>query len=128
MDFGRITLGSEVVLYLFGTPGQHRIWNIWDGLAEGAIGALVVIDVRRLGDSFAVLGQLEEHAMPFAVALNHFPDSPRYSIPQVRGALDLLAETPIVVCDARERSSSVSALISLVEHALSVPDSAKARI
>ena len=115
MDFGRITLTPEVVLYLFGTPGQRRFWDLWDGLAEGALGVLVMVDTRRLEDSFDVLEQLELRGLPFAVAINQFPDSEQYEPDEIRGALDLLPDTPVVICDARERSSSINALISLVE-------------
>ncbi|MFL6118361.1 GTP-binding protein [Actinophytocola sp.] len=119
MDFGRITLSAEVVLYLFGTPGQRRFWDLWEGLAEGAVGALVLIDTRRLEDSFEVFDQLETRTgIPFAVAVNEFPDAPRYETEQLREALDLLPETPIVHCDARNKESSAQALIRLVEHAL----------
>jgi signal recognition particle receptor subunit beta len=119
MDFGRITVSSEVVLYLFGTPGQRRFWDLWEGLAEGAVGALVLIDTRRLEDSFEVFDQLETRTgMPFAVAVNEFPDGPKYSSEQLREALDLLPETPIVECDARNKESSAHVLIKLVEHAL----------
>jgi signal recognition particle receptor subunit beta len=127
MDFGRVTLSSEVVLYLFGTPGQRRFWDLWEGLADGAVGALVLVDTRRLEDSFEVFDQLElRTGMPFAVAINDFPGSPRYDIEQLRTALDLLPETPIVVCDARSRESSAAALITLVEHALRFPVTTKA--
>ena len=115
MDFGRITLSPELVLYLFGTPGQRRFWDLWDGLAEGALGVLVMVDTRRLEDSFEVLEQLELRGLPFAVAINQFPDSEQYEPDEIRGALDLLPEAPVVVCDARRRTSSVNALISLVE-------------
>lgn len=119
MDFGRITVSSEVVLYLFGTPGQRRFWDLWEGLAEGAVGALVLIDTRRVEDSFEVFDQLETRTgIPFAVAVNDFPDAPRYDTEQLREALDLLPETPIVLCDARNKESSAQALIRLVEHAL----------
>jgi signal recognition particle receptor subunit beta len=119
MDFGRITVSDEVVLYLFGTPGQRRFWDLWEGLAEGAVGALVLIDTRRIEDSFEVFDQLETRTgIPFAVAVNEFPDSPRYDTEQLRDALDLLPETPIVHCDARNKESSAQALIRLVEHAL----------
>jgi signal recognition particle receptor subunit beta len=119
MDFGRITLSPEVVLYLFGTPGQRRFWDLWEGLAEGAVGALVLIDTRRLEDSFEVFDQLETRTgIPFAVAVNEFPDAPRYDTEQLREALDLLPETPIAHCDARNKESSAQALIRLVEHAL----------
>jgi signal recognition particle receptor subunit beta len=125
MDFGRITIaGAGVVLYLFGTPGQRRFWDPWQGLAEGAAGALVLVDTRRLHDSFEVLDQLEVRTrMPFAVAVNHFPDSPRHDHVQLRAALDLPAGTPVVGCDARERRSSVDALITVVQHALTFPSS-----
>ncbi|EIF00573.1 GTP-binding protein [Saccharomonospora glauca] len=121
MDFGRITLNPELVLYLFGTPGQKRFWNLWEGLADGAVGALVMVDTRRLQDSFEVFDQLELHTrVPFAVAVNQFPGSPTYDTEELRSALDLLPETPIVYCDARERQSSVQALIKLVEYAIEV--------
>lgn len=126
MDFGRITLSPEVVLYLFGAPGQQRFWNIWDGLAEGAIGALVMADLRRLDDSFSVLDRLEDRRLPFAVAVNRFPDDPGYSVDDVRSALDLLPSTPVVDCDARDRSSAATALARLVEHALEIPTATKA--
>ncbi|MFD5036269.1 ATP/GTP-binding protein [Streptomyces sp. NPDC058378] len=116
MDFGRVTLSSRLVMYLFGTPGQRRFWDLWEGLAEGALGVLVLIDTRRLEDSFDVLEQLEIRGLPFAVAINQFPDSERYAEEELRGALDLLPETPIVLCDARDRVSSVDSLITLVEH------------
>ena len=115
MDFGRITLSPELVLYLFGTPGQRRFWDLWDGLAEVALGVLVMVDTRRLEDSFDVLEQLELRGLPFAVAINQFPDSEKYEADEIRSALDLLPDTPVVVCDARQRRSSVDALISLVE-------------
>ncbi|EHK80107.1 putative GTPase [Saccharomonospora azurea SZMC 14600] len=121
MDFGRITLSSEIVLYLFGTPGQKRFWNLWEGLADGAVGALVLVDPRRLEDSFEVFDQLELHTkVPFAVAVNQFPNSPQYDTEQLRDALDLLPETPIVFCDARDRKSSAQTLIKLVEYAIAV--------
>ncbi|RDG36378.1 GTP-binding protein [Streptomyces corynorhini] len=116
MDFGRITLNSRLVLYLFGAPGQRRFWELWDGLAEGALGVLVIVDTRRLEDSFDVLEQLELRGLPFAVAVNQFPDSEEYTAEELRGALDLLPRTPVVMCDARERGPSVDALISLVEY------------
>jgi uncharacterized protein len=116
MDFGRVTLSSRLVMYLFGTPGQRRFWDLWEGLAEGALGVLVLIDTRRLEDSFDVLEQLEIRRLPFAVAINQFPDSERYSEDEIRGALDLLPETPVVLCDARDHVSSVDSLITLVEY------------
>ena len=126
MDFGRITLDPHVVLYMFGMPGQRRFWDLWDGLADGAVGALVLVDTRRLEASFDVLDQLELRGdrLPFAVAVNVFPNSRRHATGKVRQALDLLPHTPIVQCDARERDSSVRALIALTEYALAEKGSA----
>ncbi|MBP0461584.1 GTP-binding protein [Streptomyces montanisoli] len=118
MDFGRVTLSPRIVLYLFGTPGQRRFWDLWEGLLEGALGVLVLIDTRRLEDSFDVLEQLEIRDIPFAVAVNTFPDSQAYATEELREALDLLEETPIVTCDARDRGSAAGVLITLVEHVL----------
>jgi uncharacterized protein len=120
MDFGRITVSSRLVLYLFGTPGQRRFWDLWEGLAEGAVGVLVLVDTRRLERSFEVFDQLETHtnALPFAVAVNRFPGSRPHSAGTLREALDLPPATPVTDCDARDRSSSAQALIALVEHAL----------
>lgn len=119
MDFGRRTLGQEVVLYLFGTPGQRRFWDLWEGLTTGAIGALVLLDTRRIEESFEVFDQLELRTkLPMAVAVNNFPGAPEYSAEQLRTALDLLPHTPIVQCDARDQQSCVQALITLVDHAL----------
>lgn len=122
MDFGRITVSPRLVLYLFGMPGQRRFWDLWEGLAEGAVGALVLIDTRRLERSFEVLDQLETHtaALPFAIAVNHFPDSRRHGAEELREALDLPPRTPVADCDARDRSSSARALITLVEHAITL--------
>ncbi|WP_412520720.1 ATP/GTP-binding protein [Actinomadura madurae] len=119
MDFGRLTLSSRLALYLFGTPGQRRFWSMWAGLAEGAVGVLVLVDSRRLAGSFDVLDQLETHVpAPFAIAVNHFPDSPAHTPDQLREALDLLPETPVVDCNALDRASSIDALITLAEHAI----------
>ena len=120
MDFGRVTVTPTLALYLFGTPGQRRFWDLWEGLAEGAVGALVLVDSRRLERSFEVLDQLETHTaeLPFAIAVNHFPDSPRHEADELIEALDLPPYAPVIDCDARNRSESVKALITLVEHAL----------
>ena len=128
MDFGRLSFTDKnLVLYLFGTPGQRRFWDLWEGLAEGAVGALVLVDTRRIEDSFEVFDQLETRTgMPFAVAVNGFPDAPKYTTGQLRDALDLLPDTPIVQCDARNKESSAHALITLVEHALHNPAPQKA--
>ncbi|MEV6120039.1 MULTISPECIES: GTP-binding protein [unclassified Streptomyces] len=116
IDFGRASLGDSVVLYLFGTPGQERFRPLWDDIAYGALGALVLVDTRRIDESFDVLGLVEESGVPYAVALNTFPDSPRYTEEQLRRSLDLEPDTPLVVCDARDTNSSLDALISLVQH------------
>jgi signal recognition particle receptor subunit beta len=119
MDFGRLTLGGRTALYLFGTPGQRRFWDLWSGLADGAVGALVVVDTRRLEDSFEVLDQLEEKTdLPVAVVINSFPDAPRHPEDDVRLALDLPPGTPVVTADLRVRQETVGVLVTLVEHAL----------
>ncbi|KAF4409679.1 MULTISPECIES: ATP/GTP-binding protein [Streptomyces] len=126
MDFGRVTLNPRLALYLFGTPGQRRFWDLWEGLAEGALGVLVIVDTRRLEDSFEVLEQLELRGLPFAVAVNHFPDTPRHhTVENLRQALDLLEETPVVMCDARQRRASLDALITLVEYVMRSAESAQ---
>jgi uncharacterized protein len=116
LDFGRITLGGELVLYLFGTPGQQRFLPAWKDLARGALGALALVDTRDLEASFDAIGHLEDLDVPFSVAVNSFPDSVLHSEDDLRSALDLLPHTPLVICDAREHRSSVKALISLVSH------------
>jgi signal recognition particle receptor subunit beta len=116
MDFGRITLNEELVLYLFGTPGQQRFWFLWKGLFEGALGAVVLIDTRRLEASFDVLGRLEELEIPFIVAINRFPDSPVYPETELRTALDLPEPVPIVECEALDRISSRDTLMALVRY------------
>ncbi|MCK0116246.1 ATP/GTP-binding protein [Isoptericola sp. S6320L] len=119
MDFGRVTVGSDTALYLFGTPGQRRFWDLWSGLADGAVGALVMVDTRDLAQSFEVLDQLEEHTrLPVAVVVNEFPDSPRHALDEVRAALDLPEGTPVVSGDVRGRPRAVEALTTLVAHAL----------
>ncbi|GAA3860874.1 ATP/GTP-binding protein [Streptomyces lacrimifluminis] len=114
MDFGRISITDQLVLYLFGTPGQERFWFLWSGLFEGALGAVVLIDTRRLEVSFDVIGRLEERGVPFVIAVNSFPDAPRYPIEDLRSALDLAPEIPIVECDARRRASSRDTLMTLM--------------
>ncbi|MER5884970.1 ATP/GTP-binding protein [Streptomyces sp. NPDC001941] len=116
LDFGRMTLDGELVLYLFGTPGQQRFLPAWKDLAKGALGALCLVDTRDLGAAFDALGNLEDLGLPFAVAVNVFPDSPDHPDQELRAALDLLPDTPLVACDARDHRSSVSALIALVRH------------
>ncbi|MFG2556307.1 ATP/GTP-binding protein [Streptomyces sp. NPDC048581] len=114
MDFGRISITDQLVLYLFGTPGQERFWFLWNGLFEGALGAVVLIDTRRLEVSFDVIGRLEERGVPFVVAVNSFPDAPRYAVDDLRAALDLDPEIPIVECDVRRRASSRDVLMTLM--------------
>lgn len=116
LDFGRMTIDGELVLYLFGTPGQQRFLPAWRDLARGALGALALVDTRDLTASFDALGHLEDLGLPFAVAVNIFPGSPVHSDGELRAALDLLPETPLVTCDARDERSSVMALIALVRH------------
>ncbi|MFI1568614.1 GTP-binding protein [Streptomyces sp. NPDC020490] len=123
LDFGRLTLNDHLVLYLFGTPGQQRFTQLWQDMTRGALGALVLADTRRLSQSFEVMGVLEELGLPYAVALNEFDDAPRHELHEVREALDLLPETPLVRCDARDRISSTRALISLVEYLMTLPAS-----
>ncbi|MEV6794470.1 ATP/GTP-binding protein [Streptomyces sp. NPDC051320] len=116
MDFGRISISEELVLYLFGTPGQERFWFLWNGLFEGALGAVVLVDTRRLEVSFDVIGRLEERGVPFIVAINTFPDAPRHRLEALRVALDLPEEVPIVDCDARQRASSRDTLMTLMRY------------
>ncbi|UZJ34037.1 GTP-binding protein [Streptomyces endophytica] len=118
IDFGRLTLPGDLVLYLFGTPGQKRFRPLWQDIARGALGALVLADTRRLADSFEVMDIVEEAGLRYAVAVNTFPDAPEYSVEKLREALDLHPETPLVLCDARDRDQSVDALIALVGHVL----------
>ncbi|MDA0647238.1 GTP-binding protein, partial [Nonomuraea ferruginea] len=116
MDFGRITLNDEYVLYLFGTPGQERFWFVWDELAEGALGAVILADTRRLADCFPSVDYFERRGTPFVVAVNCFEGAPSYDLPEVRLALQLNPSIPIVMCDARKRDSSREVLITLVKH------------
>jgi signal recognition particle receptor subunit beta len=120
MDFGRITFGSDIVLYLFGTPGQDRFWFLWDELALGALGAVVLADTRRLADCFPSIDYFERRTTPFVVAVNCFDDAVTYSEAEVREALDLDPHVPLLLCDARDRESSKAVLIGLVEHVLSL--------
>ncbi|MFI7701682.1 GTP-binding protein [Nonomuraea sp. NPDC049480] len=113
-DFGRITLDASRVLYLFGAPGQQRFWFVWDQLFAGSLGAVVLVDTRRLEDSWYSIDRLEHHRMPFVVAVNRFTDGP--SLEDVREALSLPPEVPLIECDARKRSSCKHVLITLMEH------------
>ena len=118
MDFGRITLAENLVLYLFGTPGQRRFWFMWDDLVRGAIGAVILVDIRRLQDSFAAVDFFEARGLPFIVAINEFDCAPRHPVGAVRQALALAAHVPIVSVDARDRQSGKAALIAATEYAL----------
>ncbi|MEU1782121.1 ATP/GTP-binding protein [Streptomyces abikoensis] len=118
MDFGRITLREDLVLYLFGTPGQDRFWFLWDELAQGALGAVVLADTRRLADCFAAVDYFERRGIAFTLAVNCFDGAPRHSAEAIRDALDLDPDVPVVMCDARERDSVKRVLVSVVEHAL----------
>jgi signal recognition particle receptor subunit beta len=118
MDFGRITIGSRLVLYLFGTPGQERFWFMWDELAQGALGAVVLADTRRLTDCFPSVDYFEKRELPFVVAINCFDHAERYEPEEVRAALDLDPRVPTLLCDARDADSVKEVLITLVEHVL----------
>ena len=115
LDFGRITIGSRVVLYLFGLPGQERFSFMWDELSYGALGVVILADVRRLSDCFPSVNYFERRRLPFVVAINCFDDAPRYETEEVRLALDLDSDVPLVLCDARDLSSVKQVLITLVE-------------
>jgi uncharacterized protein len=119
MDFGRISFPSGLVLYLFGTPGQERFWFMWDDLAIGAVGAVVMADTRRVADCFASIDYFERNGTPFVIAVNCFDGAPRFEPDDVRIALSLGPEVPIVMCDARERDSVKRVLVSLVKYVMS---------
>ncbi|WP_017556868.1 GTP-binding protein [Nocardiopsis baichengensis] len=118
LDFGRITMSGNVVLYLFGTPGQGRFWFMWDELAAGALGAVVVADTRRLETCFPAVDFFERRGVPFAVAVNQFDGAHRYTAEEVREAVDVEAHVPVVLGDARLRESGKEVLLSLVEHVI----------
>jgi uncharacterized protein len=120
LDFGRITIRDNLVIYLFGTPGQHRFWFMWDELARGALGAVVLADTRRLADCFPSVDYFERRRLPFVVAVNCFDGARRYRSGDVRSALDLDPGVPVVLCDARIRTSGRDVLVALIEHALGV--------
>jgi hypothetical protein len=118
MDFGRISFQSQLVLYLFGTPGQERFWFMWDDLAIGAIGAVVIADTRRVADCFAAIDYFERNGTPFIIAVNCFDGAPRFAAADIRIALTLSPEVPVVMCDARERDSVKTVLVSLVRYVM----------
>jgi uncharacterized protein len=117
MDFGRITFSDKMVLYLFGTPGQDRFWFMWDDLAYGAIGAVVIADTRRLTDCFPAVDYFEQRRIPFVVAVNTFDGAVLYDPPEISSALGLGPQVPVMVCDVRERHDARDVLVTLVEHA-----------
>jgi signal recognition particle receptor subunit beta len=125
MDFGRITISEDIVVYLFGTPGQKRFWFMWDELALGALGAVVLADTRRLADCFPSVDYFERNELPFVVAVNCFDGARRYPTEAVRAALSLGPDVPVLVCDARQRSSSRDVLVALVEHAVRLIQAAR---
>ncbi|MFJ8826968.1 GTP-binding protein [Streptomyces sp. NPDC102467] len=116
LDFGRLTLSERIVLYLFGSPGQQRFVSLWDDMARGALGALVLVDPERLADSFEVMDLIETYGLDFAVAINQFDGGTEHTPEAVREALDLLPDTPVVTIDARDKESSVNALITMVRY------------
>ncbi|SEE47481.1 hypothetical protein SAMN05216489_06760 [Streptomyces sp. 3213] len=118
MDYGRLTLDDDLVLYLFGTPGQQRFWFMWDDLVRGAIGAVVLADTRRLKDCFPALDYFESCGLPYVVAVNHFDGSERFDPEDVREALTIPAHIPVMIMDARRRISAIETLLALVGHAL----------
>nr|WP_107450427.1 ATP/GTP-binding protein [Streptomyces silvensis] len=118
MDFGRITLDDDLVLYLFGTPGQQRFWFMWDDLVRGAIGAVVLADTRRLTDCFPALDYFESCGLPYVVAVNHFEGTERYEAEDVREALTVPDRVPVMIMDARQRIPVIESLLALVGHAL----------
>ncbi|WP_084961549.1 GTP-binding protein [Thermoactinospora rubra] len=120
MDFGRVTLDKDLILYLFGTPGQHRFWFMWDDLVRGAIGAVVLVDTRRLADSFPAIDYFEEARLPFVIAVNGWDGQFSHGEAEVREALAVSPSVPIVQTDARRRNAVKETLITLVEHALRV--------
>ncbi|MEV4299491.1 GTP-binding protein [Microbispora rosea] len=120
MDFGRVSLDRDLILYLFGTPGQHRFWFMWDDLVRGAIGAVVLVDTRRLADSFPAVDYFEEARLPFVVGVNGFDGQFPHAEEEVREAMTLSPHIPMVRTDARDRESVKSTLITLVEHALTM--------
>jgi signal recognition particle receptor subunit beta len=126
MDFGRVSLDSDLILYLFGTPGQHRFWFMWDDLVRGAIGAVVLVDTRRLADAFASIDFFEDRQLPYVVAINCFDQMLHHQVDDVRDALTIEQTVPVVTCDARDRESTRETLITLVEHAMHQRMSARA--
>ncbi|RRO12891.1 ATP-binding protein [Saccharopolyspora rhizosphaerae] len=119
-DFGRITISSDLILYLFGTPGQERFWFMWNELANGALGAIVLADTRRLDSCFAAIDYFEGRGLPFIIGVNCFNGTQIYDPEEVRGALDIDENVPILLCDARQRESNKQLLTTLMEHVMAV--------
>jgi len=119
LDFGRITIDEQLILYLFGTPGQDRFWFMWDELARGAVGGIVLVDLRRIDDCFPAIDFFEDRGLPFAIAVNRFPGTPHVPEAEVRAALAISPTRPIVQMAATDSRSSVNTLIALVEHSIS---------
>ena len=122
MDFGRISVSDQLILYLFGTPGQDRFWFMWDELARGAVGAVVLVDLRRIRDCFPAIDFFEDRGLPFAIAVNDFPGTPAMSEETIRECLAIASPRPLLRMSARDRRSSVDTLIALVEHAIAATD------
>ncbi len=118
MDFGRVSLDEDLILYLFGTPGQHRFWFMWDDLVRGAIGAVVLVDTRRLADAFASIDFFDDRGLPYVVAVNTFDGVLHHRVEDVREALTIEESVPILTCDARNKDSTKESLITLVQHAM----------
>jgi signal recognition particle receptor subunit beta len=118
MDFGRITIADDLVLYLFGTPGQRRFWFMWDDLVRGAIGAVVLVDTRRLEECFAAVDFFEARSLPFLIAVNEFENAPTYVAEDLREALSVPPSVPVISVDARQRHSAKNALIAITSYAL----------
>jgi signal recognition particle receptor subunit beta len=118
MDFGRITVDDQLILYLFGTPGQQRFWFMWDDLSRGAVGAVILVDLRRIDDCFGAIDYFEDRGVPFVIALNNFPTADQFDDRAVREALALRPDCPLLRMDARDARSCLATLITLVEHAL----------
>ena len=115
MDFGRITVDESLVMYLFGTPGQDRFGFMWDDICNGALGAVVLVDTRRIDQSFAAIDYFEDKGIPFVVGVNHFDGSHRYPLEEIREALEIPEHVPVVLCDAREKGTAKMVLVTLLE-------------
>jgi signal recognition particle receptor subunit beta len=127
MDFGRITMAEDLILYLFGTPGQTRFWFMWDELIKGALGAAVLVDTRRITDSFAPIDYFENRGLPYLVGLNCFEGASQYELDEVREALAIPTHVPLIMCDARQRESVKHVLITVVEHSMNMLRAARRR-